>query len=467
MKPHLLLCLLLFWLIGNRTNAQNKPKSSSLKPLPAKQTNIATGKEFIQTIPDKVYDNLKAGDIAPDVVRIDADEILEIKNGAIKIAKERQEALIDLKGNILVPFGKYYFRDDFPTFLNALFRVKASMMDIAYGYLNSKGEITIPFKKGMETFNSLNLTEFYSDITHSGQLTYIDNFGNVLPALPYAYHTGVNPQDINLDDVGKPTVLLPVVYKPEQKAGNYHNKIGFVRRNGKTAFPGQFIDAGVFCNDMCAVADLDNFGVVRWGFIDTTGRLVIPYKFRIKPGNFHEGLALVAPVDNADFQFAYIDKQGNIQIKIGTGPGTSKYDPGRIDQTAFFMRGYSFWRTYNADLILLDKRGEFHPLSEVVHISGIKPSDKLFISKYSTKGIYYDFRTPYTKLANGLGMVDYNGYEIFPAVFNFLQLDNFSSYAVAKMNLPPSATSNRPQQIQGIVNKQGVFVLIIEKKATF
>ena len=100
-------------------------------------------KMVIQPVADVTYPNAKAGEDAPDVVKIDADRIERIINGTCIIQKGNVEALIDFKGNFIVPWGKYDFQDEYADrmLFYPLLLVKEHGRA---GFINVKGEVVFP-----------------------------------------------------------------------------------------------------------------------------------------------------------------------------------------------------------------------------------------------------------------------------------------------------------------------------------
>jgi hypothetical protein len=80
---------------------------------------------------------------------------------------------------------------------------------------------------------------------------------------------------------------------------------GFIDHSGKVVIPGKFDDAGSFHNKLCPV----RIGR-RWGYIDHSGKLVIPTKYS-RAHDFSEGLAAVRD----DVKWGYMDKSGRWHIR--------------------------------------------------------------------------------------------------------------------------------------------------------
>ena len=72
--------------------------------------------------------------------------------------------------------------------------------------------------------------------------------------------------------------------------------------------------------------------VEKWGFIDTTGKLVIPLTYTIQPKSFSDGYAVIANKEKEQF---YIDKTGTI-IK-----GPFKYGDDMSERISSFHNGHA------------------------------------------------------------------------------------------------------------------------------
>jgi hypothetical protein len=94
----------------------------------------------------------------------------------------------------------------------------------------------------------------------------------------------------------------------------YHNagleKYGYIDAKWAMAIKPQFDRAKDFSEGMAAVMNKDENGRERWGFIDATGKMVIPATYKLEPGRFSEGLAAVKIGDESSYEMAYIDKTG-------------------------------------------------------------------------------------------------------------------------------------------------------------
>ncbi len=130
--------------------------------------------------------------------------------------------------------------------------------------------------------------------------------------------------------------------------GSYHY---FIDKTGELAFPHKFGFARNFSEGLAAVKN-NNF---KWGYIDKTGKLVIPSKYDgyDENRNFSEGLAQI--LDEKTGKVGYIDKTGKIVIpcqfdsggsfkeglaKVTRGDNIDNSEYGYIDKTGKIVIPY-------------------------------------------------------------------------------------------------------------------------------
>ena len=89
-----------------------------------------------------------------------------------------------------------------------------------------------------------------------------------------------------------------------QKNGKY----GYIDKTGKEVIPLQYDDWGGNFSEGLAVAAKNK----RYGYIDKSGKEVIPFQYSQRPGNFNEGIAVVTYGE----KYGYIDKTGQLITPI-------------------------------------------------------------------------------------------------------------------------------------------------------
>lgn len=129
--------------------------------------------------------------------------------------------------------------------------------------------------------------------------TYIDSKGReVFPAVAQTVHT-LDPE-------------CPKRVRPFSNglAAFYHIKkrrYGFINNAGKIVCQPDFLEVQDFSEGLAAVKVADNGG--RWGFINTSGQMVIPAKFSNEPYPFRDGKS---SVEKRDGSVVMIDKTGSV-----------------------------------------------------------------------------------------------------------------------------------------------------------
>ena len=105
---------------------------------------------------------------------------------------------------------------------------------------------------------------------------------------------------------------------------NSDYKVGFIDKTGKVIIPlsyapavsgegGGIIEVNPFKEGLASMAKQNNDGNESWGFIDKTGKTIIPFKY-IAAGNFGSGIAPVAIMKKDEYVWGYIDKYAKTVI---------------------------------------------------------------------------------------------------------------------------------------------------------
>lgn len=116
-------------------------------------------------------------------------------------------------------------------------------------------------------------------------------------------------------------------------------KCGYINKGLQLVIPVSFKAALPFSEGLAAVENTDGY----WGFIDTKGKLVIPYSYSYSPGRFASGLA---KVQSRDGKYGYVSKDNRVVIA-----------PRFVYATTFY-KGYALAKEgYNTPPLLIDTTG--------------------------------------------------------------------------------------------------------------
>ena len=216
--------------------------------------------------------------------------------------------------------GAYLFGSDFPfTRCNDFYRTAyfsgGAMMGCRQKDYSHVPFIVYPdgkyreFPKGLKNAAGLSLDvtettsfcEGYALVRKAGAISFIDKNGkDVFPQLSSKGSTG-----FGLEFKVHPLKEGRRLYCDFEK-----KKYGYADEKGNIAIKPQFDGAENF-NDGMALVMIKEGYTEKWGYIDLTGKMVIPATYKLRPGRFSEGLAVVK-IGEADYdcEMAYIDKAG-------------------------------------------------------------------------------------------------------------------------------------------------------------
>ena len=105
------------------------------------------------------------------------------------------------------------------------------------------------------------------------------------------------------------------------------NKYGFVNKMGKFVIQPIFDDVDKFSEGLAAVRGKDSNGRQRWGFIDKTAKVTVPFRFEKQPEPFSNGLSIINEGESYQNTFGAIDKTGKFIFAQNHAP-FSKFNNG-------------------------------------------------------------------------------------------------------------------------------------------
>ncbi|MBS1661559.1 MAG: WG repeat-containing protein [Bacteroidetes bacterium] len=212
---------------------------------------------------------------------------------------------------------------------------------------------------------------------------------------------------------------------------------------------------------MARVGKKDQFGTVKYGFINTQGKLVIPCTFSIPPTGFSGGFARVQPKDRSDFEYAFIDKSGEVVFKQSLSDISKN---GKFDHFTSYGLAFSEKAVMDATFKIIPKAAFFQSF-------GI-PADSWFMEAgtytvgESNPKLVYSTRTarsPYTQMPI-YGFINLSTKKVVAPVFDFINtnglwFDPISHLAYAKVCIGRD-NRNVPVYREGYINEDGLFVLV-------
>jgi len=382
---------------------------------------------------------LKAGDVAPDAKIIDADVFSDFFNGVAILQKGAAYAIINSKGEFVLPYTTDYRFSIKQQHGMGLFNVsKPGVTTNGVGIMNYKGEF---------------LPVVGPQFTKDGKYANISRPKNSGDKSKYVYVDA---------DYNK--------FSIEKEWMDVYEGLGTVNVNGKYGYKNKLDQyvvkpiydyAGPFSEGVAVVGGRDNFGQIKYGLIDAGGKEITPLMFSTIPRNFSGGLAQVFPKDKSEFVYAYFNKKGEMAIKH-TAEDIKKY----LGFTEF-NNGFSSNSKY-----VMDVTGKI--VEEEEFLSGYGITGKLCrldLKKMNTLG---KLAFSENKVVSGnynrtmFGFIDLEKKKVIEAAFihstdhspfHVFNFDPVSKLSYAQVVLGRGA-NGKDQIREGFINEDGIFVIV-------
>lgn len=228
------------------------------------------------------------------------------------------------KWQYITPEGKIEINPQFSKagyFIDGLAKVRTSGEKELYGFIDKKGAYVInaTYKEATDFSEGLACV-----VAENGAPTYIDTKGEVKFKLEKAQYASNfvdgMAQFSTLDKEGK-------------------ELWGYINTSGEVVIKEQFYQASPFMNGLAAVANKDG----KWGFINKKGEMVINYQFK-RTDFFSDGLAAFEDEKGKE---GYIDTDGKIKINP------------QYDNAYSFMGGSAVVKDENDKSGYIDAEGKF------------------------------------------------------------------------------------------------------------
>ncbi len=372
-----------------------------------------------------------AGTIDPKANLISFDECLPFKEGFAKLTKGNSYALINSNGQFLVKFGEYDYVDEFHNgYCYVIKNEKA-------GYIDKLGKLRIPL-----IFNETN--SFQQD--GFAKVGKYKDPSNWMAGMEYFW----------IDKYAK-TYKFKEEFKEEYNllSDGIYNRIGGKIVNHSIKFDRK----GTFQNGHIKIAKKNEFGELKWGFMNQKGELSIPFKYSTEPGDFSCNLAVVVPTNDEEFNFGYINTKDQLLIKV------------KIDNNSLVYGGYgsrspftdnkfnnSGWvklstiTTRQLKAVLMDTTGEKYEIEKIFREANPTLfSDAKSVSVDEIQDEDIIFKT------SGYGLGNVSGIVSIPPLFSRLTFfDNEANLAFAELK------TKNGKEITGYIDRSGKFIILKE-----
>lgn len=462
-----------------------------------------------------------AGSIAPGAIKLDVDEMRFFFGKYTVMRKGDQEALYDDNMKEIMPFGKYtypsvepYVHGNVERSYNGgtwLYRSITPSWFGTNGIFNANAKPT----KLMGFFER-------SKDGMGGRTGFIDQNGKVVFENPGDYDAEGYRLSVNNNVMvskkfdgtvitGKANTLRAFTQWPEAGNGYYewsgglratrasesaseypelsrsveeaNKRVGYVNRKGEFQVKPTYHKVAEFSEGIAFVCRKDQYGVEKWGAIDTAGNLLIPFQYGSQPGRFSNGRSLIKAIDASGTGYAMIDRTGKIRFTIPSNYNDSivaadfnapALNPG--PEKFLFSYGYTFVTVSTKagrelgerdNLFLLDTNGRYIPIKQLLRKNFPNGESIDIMSRIQHNQFLFKVSS---NEKEGIGIADVNGNILIAPVFSKLALfepESKLQYAeLDKRTLADKQDTNKG--IEGYIDRQGVFQVIRNlKKAPF
>jgi len=424
---------------NNEESISKKEEDNSIDKIKAGSTKNSSG--------------LQPGDIHPDAKVIDADYLYPFNKGLATVSKGNALALINAKGAFTIPYNSQY---------QLSIGENPEILLNHDKYLNTNGKLLAESSSQLNTFWHLTNDQLYIE-----NIKQDANSGKW--SVRVVDKNGKKYEIKNLPS--QPSYIGEEMYqvRKERTDGNW----AVINFNGEYITNFIYDNIEYFVNGMAAVSKTDEFGKTRYGFIDKTGKEVIPVLYSKKPTNFTGGLASIYPVDRTEFAQAVINKKGEMVAKLPKeqlicyiGNGFFNYDPRHImDINGKIIAIKDFLNSYGVEATAADKEIQLHVISEYMEGQITVPriqkanDDKMWYVRYSKKNEFIS-----------AGFIDIKRKKAVEAVFevdlNIKEpvFDPATGLALVKLRLGKDNQGGIIYR-EGYINEDGVFMIVKGEKS--
>ncbi|WP_374330360.1 WG repeat-containing protein [Soonwooa sp.] len=293
-----------------------------------------------------------AGKITNNTIAVDCDRMYPFVNGVAIIEKGNSKALINAKGETVIPFNRYtdikYHGVNFTT--------AYSPQSNGTLYLDHSGKTIVDEgqwrKKGFGWRDaSLNIGgasgTSYQYYVIMEQTTSKNH--QVVSKDYYIIDEKANQKKITASRLANGFENIEVIYKdvalvssPVKQSNR--RLYGLKDLNDKLILPHQYEFIGEFVDGYACIGKSDSFGAMNYGIINSAGKLVVEMKYSNQITVFGGGYFGVIPHSDQQYSFILLDSSANAVYKINRNDTTAAYEtvPTNFEDGFLFSKNYIF-----------------------------------------------------------------------------------------------------------------------------
>jgi hypothetical protein len=269
------------------------------------------------------------------ILPVEYDEIESFRDGLSRVKKDGKYGYIDTKGDIVVPV--IYDEIGWRNYVEGMMSVEK---DGKWGIINTKGDIVVPV---IYDDVGWGFVECLLRVRKDGKWGFVNTSGEVV----------VPPIYVSVRDFRDGMAAVIVEYSQTPNYGDWDaptdeygfGKWGFINTSGVLVIPAVYSEARYFEQGMAVVR---NFDTGKWGVINKSGTLVVPTEYDDVGWTFVEGLLRV----RKDGKWGFVNTSGVLVVDTIY----DRVNDFRSDGTAevFIRIGTSWW---NMQRGVIDKTG--------------------------------------------------------------------------------------------------------------
>lgn len=401
------------------------------------------------------WQQVQGGGIAKGAILYDGDRFGgSFNRGVVALVKGQSHALVDPLGNTVVDFNTYRtIATTAPSVVdnrmvhNGLFSVSGVNL---LGHIDQKGKLVVRSASDIMTRDKMHFA-------NTVQKPHI-----YTAAGGQAYRTGLRFDDVISEGIG--------VDRYDQ--GNAEKAVKtYMRLNGEKIFSDRLTEASPFSDGMALVSKRDEYGVLKYGFIDGRGRLAIPFQFTVRPSHFYNGLARVQPANTQGFEYGFINRKGDLIFR------QTREEVGRNGRFSHFANGIS----HSTGRVIMDTTFTMIPNDRFMERLGLKGYSLalpdhlraeqevpiLLFSKDGREGM-----NRFNPNVRDYGFINLRtGRIVMPCFYldgtnDMFVFDPVSRLARARVIVGRQA-NGQPQFRDGFINEDGQFAVMLDEKAVW
>ncbi|HRN55152.1 MAG TPA: WG repeat-containing protein [Agriterribacter sp.] len=398
---------------------------------------------------------LQPGDVHPDARVIDADILFPFNKGAAVVQKGTAFGLINKKGDFIVPYNKYSFNQSFlmdgktgAWSQGGIFIVGSPVHGTGSWVINYEGKLITGEYPSLGWFLTNNRLMAYTQDKNENII--FMNAEGQKHILKHNPDYSIRPETYSEDAV--------VVWANNSKGG-----AGFKNMKDEWIVKPKYDLVEPFSEGLARVTKENEFGELKYGYINKEGKEVIGLIFSRGLDDFKGGLAKVYPKDRTEFVEAYIDKKGNVVAKL---------------DKAYKYLGDGLYLESSKRRNILNAEGKIIPANEFLKTYGVvlnTSTDKeldiidwLGVSKQNYIGKIRFVRELKQSGVASYGFVNLETKKVVEGRFvgsgNAFVFDPVSKLGTAQFYINKDMGHKSPLR-EGYINEDGVFMIIKGEKS--